>query len=61
MVDFLFAEPEVDEASWTKATRPSGAGELLAQVTKAYEAAGDGDAETLKAEDGAASSIRSST
>ena len=47
MVDFLFAEPEVDEASWTKAMRPEWAGELLDQVIKAYQSA-PWDAETLK-------------
>ena len=49
MVDFLFAEPEVDEASWTKAMRPEWAGELLDQVIKAYQSA-PWDAETLKTE-----------
>ena len=49
MVDFLFAEPEVDEPSWTKAMRPELAGELLDQVIKAYQSA-PWDADTLKTE-----------
>ena len=49
MVDFLFAEPEVDEPSWTKAMRPEWAGELLDQVIKAYQSA-PWDADTLKTE-----------
>jgi glutamyl-tRNA synthetase len=49
LVDFLFAEPEVDEASWAKAMRPEWAGELLDQVIKSYQFA-PWDAETLKTE-----------
>jgi glutamyl-tRNA synthetase len=49
LVDFLFAEPDADEASWTKAMRPEWAGELLDQVIKAYQVA-PWDAETLKTE-----------
>ncbi|MFK8025032.1 MAG: glutamate--tRNA ligase family protein, partial [Ilumatobacter sp.] len=42
VVDFLFVgdgvDPELDQASWDKATKPEWSAELLASVTAAYEA-----------------------
>lgn len=49
MVDFLFAEPEVDDASWTKAMKPDWAAAILDDTIAAYEQA-PWDHETLKAE-----------
>lgn len=37
MVDFLFAEPELDEGSWAKATKQEWAGPILDDVIAAYE------------------------
>lgn len=37
MVDFLFGEPELDEAAWAKATKPEWAGPILDDVIAAYE------------------------
>ncbi len=50
MVDFLFVdEPEIDEASWSKAVQHDWAAPLLDQVIAAYETA-SWDADTLNAE-----------
>lgn len=49
MVDFLFAEPEVDEGAWTKAMKPDWAAAILDDVIVAYEHA-SWDHQTMKAE-----------
>ncbi len=49
MVDFLFAEPEVDEASWNKAMKAEWAPVILDEVIAAYETA-QWEVEPLKAE-----------
>ena len=51
MVDFLFlADPEVDDAAWTKAISVAGAPEVLAASIEAYDAlAGEWNADALKA------------
>jgi glutamyl-tRNA synthetase len=50
LVDFLFAEPEVDEASWAKAMKVEWAGPILDDVIAAYgSGALDWEAEALHA------------
>jgi len=49
MVDFLFAEPLVEEASWDKAMKAEWAGPILDDVIKAYETV-EWTPEAMKAE-----------
>ena len=49
LVDFLFEEPEIDDAAWAKAMKPEWAAPLLRDVLESFRSI-DWKAEVLKAE-----------